>query len=141
MITRILNKSSIVNISLPMIVNVEDFFRGKRYRLVTTGIDPPHSRNVFHRLFSKFTLSTPIHQHVRLFSVDLQGPSHGLDGVKITNYLLSHPIMVSQALEGCSRQYRPIGRQLLRNILSTMYSLSNLNVDQVRIEYFRIFCF
>ncbi|KAI9571283.1 hypothetical protein HD554DRAFT_2169127 [Boletus coccyginus] len=72
-IPRTLRKSHIVNISLPIAVNVEDIFRGKR-------------------LFSKFTISATTHQHVRLQSADLQGPSHDL-GVKISKYRSSHAMM------------------------------------------------
>ncbi|KAF8136643.1 trafficking protein particle complex subunit 10 [Boletus edulis] len=70
-ITRTLRKSHNVNVSLPIAVNVEDFFRGKR-------------------LFSKFTISATTHQYVRLSSADLQGPSHGL---KITKYRSSQALM------------------------------------------------
>ncbi|KAF8559837.1 hypothetical protein OG21DRAFT_1453301 [Imleria badia] len=74
-VTRTLRKSHIVNVSLPIAVNVEDFFRGKR-------------------LFSEFTISATTRQHVRLSSADLQGPpSHDLDGVKITKYRSSHDMM------------------------------------------------
>jgi len=37
----------------------------------------------FRRLFSKFTISTTSHQHVRISSARLEGPAVGLDGAKI----------------------------------------------------------
>ncbi|KAG6376390.1 trafficking protein particle complex subunit 10 [Boletus reticuloceps] len=70
-VTRTLRKSHNVTVSLPIAVNVEDFFRGKR-------------------LFSKFSISATTHQYVRLSSADLQGPSHGL---KITKYRSSQALM------------------------------------------------
>ncbi|KAF8229518.1 hypothetical protein L208DRAFT_1439127 [Tricholoma matsutake] len=54
----------VVLTTLPISVNVEDFFRGNR-------------------LFSKFTISTTSHQHVRIASAHLNIPEDGLDGVKI----------------------------------------------------------
>ncbi|KAF7978139.1 hypothetical protein HWV62_1583 [Athelia sp. TMB] len=54
----------VVATSLPVAVNVEDFFRGTR-------------------LFSKYTISTASHQHVRIASVTLEGPPDGLPGVSI----------------------------------------------------------
>lgn len=101
-VTRTLKKSHIVNVSLPIAVNVEDFFRGKRFFSKSIGLDPLYISNLFHRLFSKFTISTTTRQHVRLSSADLQGPSsHGLDGVNITKYRSSQAMMVSQVFERC----------------------------------------
>ncbi|KAH7923870.1 hypothetical protein BV22DRAFT_1113164 [Leucogyrophana mollusca] len=73
-ITRTLRTSRVVTVSLPVAVNVEDFFRGKR-------------------LFSKFTISTTTHQHVRISSACLEGPEGGLEGVKITGCRPSHAIV------------------------------------------------
>lgn len=52
--------------TLPISVNVEDFFRGTR-------------------LISKFTVSTTSHQHVRIADASLDAPDGGIDGVKITS--------------------------------------------------------
>jgi len=58
-------KSKTVAISLPISVNVEDFFRGAR-------------------LFSRFTISATTRQHIRIKHVDLQ-PVGGLEGVTISS--------------------------------------------------------
>ncbi|KAJ7063184.1 trafficking protein particle complex subunit 10 [Mycena amicta] len=63
-ITRALHLSRVVATTLPVSVNVQDFFRGDR-------------------LFSKFTVSTTSHQHVRISDAQLQLPAGGLDGVKV----------------------------------------------------------
>ncbi|KAG1754504.1 trafficking protein particle complex subunit 10 [Suillus lakei] len=72
-VIRTLQTSRVVTVSLPIAVNVEDFFRGKR-------------------LFSKFTISTTSHQHVRISSTELQGP-RSLDGVKISGCRPSRPVV------------------------------------------------
>lgn len=67
--------------SLPIAVNVHDFFRGSRY--VHMVHKPTHlslKRNC-NRLFSKFTISTAAYQHVRLASANLElseEDAHGL---------------------------------------------------------------
>ncbi|EGO20910.1 hypothetical protein SERLADRAFT_452051 [Serpula lacrymans var. lacrymans S7.9] len=61
---RTLRAARVVAVSLPISVNVEDFFRGKR-------------------LFSKFTVSTTTHQHVRIRSAQLVNPEGELESVKI----------------------------------------------------------
>ncbi|KAF8968386.1 trafficking protein particle complex subunit 10 [Flammula alnicola] len=53
--------------TLPISVNVEDFFRGTRQV----------------RLISKFTVSTTSHQHVRIADASLDLPQGGLQGVNI----------------------------------------------------------
>ncbi|KAJ7452540.1 hypothetical protein B0H11DRAFT_2245998 [Mycena galericulata] len=63
-IPRTVHLARVVATTLPISVNVEDFFRGNR-------------------LFSKFTISTTSHQHVRISDAQLQMPKGGLDGVKI----------------------------------------------------------
>ncbi|EIW85047.1 hypothetical protein CONPUDRAFT_47585 [Coniophora puteana RWD-64-598 SS2] len=63
-------KSKSVVISLPISVNVEDFFRG--------------ARSLFSHI-SKFTISATTHQHIRIKHVDLQGPVGGLEGVTISS--------------------------------------------------------
>lgn len=72
-VIRTLQTSRVVMVSLPIAVNVEDFFRGKR-------------------LFSKFTISATSHQHVRISSAELRG-ARSLDGVKISGCRPSHPVM------------------------------------------------
>ncbi|KAJ6630673.1 trafficking protein particle complex subunit 10 [Mycena sp. CBHHK59/15] len=63
-ITRTLHLTRVVATTLPISVNVEDFFRGNR-------------------LFSKFTISTTSHQHVRISAAQLQIPDGGLEGLKV----------------------------------------------------------
>ncbi|KAK7014963.1 trafficking protein particle complex subunit 10 [Favolaschia claudopus] len=63
-ITRTLHLARVVATTLPISVNVQDFFRGNR-------------------LFSKFTVSTTSHQHVRISDAQLQFPDGGLDGLKV----------------------------------------------------------
>ncbi|RDB24044.1 Trafficking protein particle complex subunit 10 [Hypsizygus marmoreus] len=63
-VARMIRVTRIVLTALPISVNVEDFFRGTR-------------------LFSKFTISTTTHQHVRISAAQLNAPEGGLDGVKI----------------------------------------------------------
>ncbi|KAG1740808.1 uncharacterized protein EDB91DRAFT_1281560 [Suillus paluster] len=72
-VIRTLQTSRVVTVSLPIAVNVEHFFRGKR-------------------LFSKFTISTTSHQYVRISSTELQGPP-SLDGVKISGCRPSRPVV------------------------------------------------
>lgn len=49
------------------------------------------------RLFSKFTISTTSHQHVRIASAHLNIPEDGLDGVKIvTPSTKNRPVVVSR---------------------------------------------
>lgn len=72
-VIRTLQTSRVVTVSLPIAVNVEDFFRGKR-------------------LFSKFTISATSHQHVRISSTELQG-ARSLDGVKISGCRPSRPVV------------------------------------------------
>ncbi|KAH7915010.1 trafficking protein particle complex subunit 10 [Hygrophoropsis aurantiaca] len=74
LLDRSLQTSRVVTVSLPIAVNVEDFFRSKR-------------------LFSKFAISTTTHQHVRILSARLASPKQGLEGIKITCYRHSHPII------------------------------------------------
>ncbi|KAF5365787.1 hypothetical protein D9758_003260 [Tetrapyrgos nigripes] len=63
-ITRTLKVPRVISTSLPISVNVEDFFRGKQ-------------------LFSKFTVSTLSHQHVRIASVLLEPPDLDTSGLKV----------------------------------------------------------
>ncbi|PPR03937.1 hypothetical protein CVT26_001142 [Gymnopilus dilepis] len=63
-INRIAHFSRVLITTLPISVNVEDFFRGTR-------------------LISKFTVSTTSHQHVRIADASLDLPPDGLDGVTI----------------------------------------------------------
>ncbi|KAF9452305.1 hypothetical protein P691DRAFT_805187 [Macrolepiota fuliginosa MF-IS2] len=52
--------------TLPISVNVQDFFRGSR-------------------LISRFTVSTTSHQHIRIASAELETPPNGIDGVTIAS--------------------------------------------------------
>ncbi|TFK43010.1 trafficking protein particle complex subunit 10 [Crucibulum laeve] len=63
-IQRCIRFSRVLVTTLPISVNVEDFFRGKR-------------------LISKFTVSTTSHQHVRIAAATLDAPEAGLEGVTI----------------------------------------------------------
>ncbi|KAG1768331.1 trafficking protein particle complex subunit 10 [Suillus occidentalis] len=73
-VIRTLQTSRVVTVSLPIAVNVEDFFRGKR-------------------LFSKFTISATSHQYVRISSTELQS-ARCLDGVNISGCRPSRPVMI-----------------------------------------------
>ncbi|KAF8831376.1 hypothetical protein HHX47_DHR1000473 [Lentinula edodes] len=64
-ITRSLRLTRVINTTLPVSVNVEDFFRGKR-------------------LFSKFIVSTLSHQHVRISNARLEPPDTESSGLKIS---------------------------------------------------------
>jgi hypothetical protein len=48
------------------------------------------------RLFSKFTVSTTSHQHVRIASAELEYPKTGLHGVKIASCLPSKRGVVAE---------------------------------------------
>ncbi|CDO72874.1 hypothetical protein BN946_scf185002.g59 [Trametes cinnabarina] len=74
-VTRSLRLSRVVPTALPVAINVEDFFRGTR-------------------LFTRFTLSTTSHQHVRVRSTHLLSPNEA-DGVKVTSCLAQKPSTVS----------------------------------------------
>ncbi|PFH52452.1 hypothetical protein AMATHDRAFT_74243 [Amanita thiersii Skay4041] len=70
---RSLHTTRVVNTSLPISVNVQDYFREKS-------------------LFSKFTVSTATHQHVRIASVRLEAPESASD-LKITSASISCGLM------------------------------------------------
>ncbi|KAI0831480.1 trafficking protein particle complex subunit 10 [Trametes gibbosa] len=74
-VTRTLRLSRVVATSLPVAINVEDFFRGTR-------------------LFTRFTLSTTSHQHVRIRSTCLLLPDEA-DGVEITSCIAQKPSVVT----------------------------------------------
>ncbi|EEB89737.1 hypothetical protein MPER_12133, partial [Moniliophthora perniciosa FA553] len=65
-VTRTLRSTMNVSVSLPISVNVEDFFRGTR-------------------LFSKFTISTLTHQHVRVAGISLDVANKGAGDVSIVS--------------------------------------------------------
>ncbi|KAG5732737.1 Trafficking protein particle complex subunit 10 [Termitomyces sp. T112] len=65
-LSRTIRMTQVILTTLPISVNVEDFFRGSR-------------------LFSKFTISTTSHQHVRICAAKLMTQKDGLDGVKISS--------------------------------------------------------
>jgi len=73
-ITRISQFSRVLVTTLPISVNVEDFFRGKK-------------------LISKFSVSSTSHQHVRIADVSLDLPSGGLGGVEIRSASSKRPVM------------------------------------------------
>lgn len=75
-ITRRLGFARFVATSLPMTVNVEDFFRGTR-------------------LFTRFTLSTSSHQHVRIRSAHLETSREDEDNVKVTGCHAQQPSVVT----------------------------------------------
>ncbi|KAF7304837.1 hypothetical protein MKEN_01197800 [Mycena kentingensis (nom. inval.)] len=64
-VSRSLHLSRTVVTTLPVSVNVQDFFRGER-------------------LFTEFTVSTTSHQHVRISDAQVQLPDGGIQGVKVT---------------------------------------------------------
>ncbi|KAF8061615.1 trafficking protein particle complex subunit 10 [Lyophyllum atratum] len=64
LLARTIRMTRVVLTTLPVSVNVEDFFRGSR-------------------LFSKFTISTTSHQHVRICAAHLMTQEGGVDGVEI----------------------------------------------------------
>lgn len=64
-IVRVSRFTRVLITTLPLQVNVEDFFRGTK-------------------LISKFTVSTMSHQHIRICDASLDLPPGGPDGLKIT---------------------------------------------------------
>ncbi|KAG2116743.1 uncharacterized protein F5147DRAFT_743305 [Suillus discolor] len=109
-VIRTLQTSRVVTVSLPIAVNVEDFFRGKR-------------------LFSKFTISATSHQHVRISSTELQG-ARSLDGVKISGcrpsrpvvtVMPEHPVNFLFSIESSNGpEVEAIVRQTVETVLSSM---------------------
>jgi hypothetical protein len=80
-ITRTLITTQMVTISLPVAVNVQDYFRETRYHF-----EQPLKFVVlttFHRLFSRFTASTTTDQYVRIASAQLDTDGADLEGVQI----------------------------------------------------------
>ncbi|KII88634.1 hypothetical protein PLICRDRAFT_110377 [Plicaturopsis crispa FD-325 SS-3] len=76
--TRTLRLTRVVSTALPIAVNVQDFFRGTR-------------------LFSKFTISTTSHQHVRIRSAQLDCPDEDLEGVTIAGCMSRGIVTVTPA--------------------------------------------
>ncbi|KAI0748290.1 trafficking protein particle complex subunit 10 [Daedaleopsis nitida] len=74
-ITRVLHLSRVVPMSLPVAINVQDFFRGTR-------------------LFTTFTLSTTSHQHVRVRETQLLSQDES-DGVTVTRCMTAKPNVVT----------------------------------------------
>ncbi|EKM55480.1 uncharacterized protein PHACADRAFT_143869 [Phanerochaete carnosa HHB-10118-sp] len=68
-ITRTVHLPRVVQTALPLAVNVEDFFRGTR-------------------LFTRFTLSSTSHQHVRIKEMELRSTNANDDGLKITKSMV-----------------------------------------------------
>ncbi|KAI0957407.1 hypothetical protein AcW1_005812 [Taiwanofungus camphoratus] len=75
-LTRALKLTKVVATSLPVAINVEDFFRGTR-------------------LFTRFTLSTTSHQHIRIRSTHLRHSKQDPDGIKITECVLQKPAITT----------------------------------------------
>ncbi|KAH9934671.1 trafficking protein particle complex subunit 10 [Fomitopsis serialis] len=75
-LNRRLNLARFVTTSLPVTTNVEDFFRGTR-------------------LFSRFTLSTTSHQHVRIRSAELKPSGQDLNSVKVVSCQSQKPAVVT----------------------------------------------
>ena len=85
-----------------------------------------------HRLFSKFTVSTTSHQHLRIASAQLEGPS-GLHGVKVAACVSSNRgIIVSGLVFETSRSTDHPKRLSLLPNPQTFFSLSILQTVQVR---------
>lgn len=80
--------------TLPISVNVEDFFRGTRLIIFSIG---PVVFNLpqIYRLVSKFTVSSTSHQHVRIANATLDLPTEGLEGVQIRPSLTKRRVVVS----------------------------------------------
>jgi trafficking protein particle complex subunit 10 len=87
-ITRTLQLARVVLVSLPLTINVEDFFRDTRYTLVLK-LCVCVSDHCFYRLFTRFTLSTTSHQYIRIKSLDLAIDSDNND-LKITKSLIQN---------------------------------------------------
>ncbi|KAF8911173.1 trafficking protein particle complex subunit 10 [Gymnopilus junonius] len=102
-ITRIANFSRILITTLPISVNVEDFFRGTR-------------------LISKFTVSTTSHQHVRISDARLDLPPDGLDGVTIQPAMKKRrvvtvtPVLPANFLFSLDSSNGPVRESLTLNI-------------------------
>ena len=69
-VNRSLSQTSRVQVSLPISVNVQDFFRGKR----SDKEHPSHvsQSHILIRLFSKFTISASTQQYIRVGSATLE---------------------------------------------------------------------
>ncbi|KAH9945954.1 trafficking protein particle complex subunit 10 [Epithele typhae] len=80
-ITRTLRLNRMIATSLPVAINVEDFFRGTRLVALPT-------------LFTMFTLSTTSHQHVRVKTTQLSSQSES-SGVKVTGCTAQKPSVVT----------------------------------------------
>jgi hypothetical protein len=80
--------------TLPISVNVEDFFRGTRLVIPCVGHAIGNLPQNY-RLISKFTVSSTSHQHVRIADASLDLPPQGLDGVEIRPSLTKRRVLVS----------------------------------------------
>ncbi|GBE82036.1 hypothetical protein SCP_0404120 [Sparassis crispa] len=126
-ITRILKLGRVVATGLPVTINVEDFFRGTR-------------------LFTRFTLSTTSHQHIRIRCTRLQPIKYDADGVKITSCLSQKPAIVTITPNQPGKflfqldSARGQGRESLqlqieyRMLREEVESLVDLSVQQVLLE-------
>ncbi|GJE95190.1 trafficking protein particle complex subunit 10 [Phanerochaete sordida] len=75
-ITRTVHLPRMIQTALPLAVNVEDFFRGTR-------------------LFTRFTLSTTSHQHIRIKGTELRSTNANDDGLKITKSIVQQSRVVT----------------------------------------------
>lgn len=91
-LTRTLQLSRVILISLPLAVNVENFFRGTRY--VVYGAAIFAHLCFLCSLFVRFTLSTTTHQYIRIKSADLSSDNDGDAGLKIARSMLQSPRIV-----------------------------------------------
>ena len=87
-LTRNIRLTRMVPTALPLVINVEDFFRGTRY--VVLYVNTSLALLPFYRLFTRFTLSSTTHQHVRVQSTELRSTSDH-ETVLINKGLPSHP--------------------------------------------------
>ncbi|KAF8810122.1 hypothetical protein BYT27DRAFT_7135471 [Phlegmacium glaucopus] len=114
-IRRISQFSRVLVTTLPISVNVEDFFRGNR-------------------LISKFTVSTTSHQHVRIADASLDLPSEGLDGVKIRPGSSNRPVVTvtpaqpANFLFALESAYGPVRESL---ILTIKYRMLREEVESI----------
>jgi trafficking protein particle complex subunit 10 len=131
--TRTLALTQVVAMSLPVAVNVEDFFRGTRYSCGRALEESIVAHNIC-RLFSRFTVSTTSHRHVRIASAELDGPDTSLHGVKIAGCLSSNRGIVA-SLYNFSHQHNTDlcqRRSPPRNQLTSCFPLIQPR-DQVRL--------
>ncbi|KAF8638821.1 hypothetical protein AX17_001879 [Amanita inopinata Kibby_2008] len=85
-VTRILRTTRVITTTLPFSVNVEDFFRGKS-------------------LFSKFTISTTSHQHVRIGTIHLETQANQT-GLRVVSCPTSPGVMTARPAQPVNALFR-----------------------------------